>query len=237
LCLATLQTSSANSSYSNQEIGQPIPDVVYKGLNLGGLIALCLGIYGGTQQASNANDANFTHVNKDSKIAVILFTIIFIVAVLMFLVLITRLSDVPHGEKRLLLAVGLSLPFLTVRYLYALVCDFAQNKNFNSFFGNTTIYLIMAVLMEFIVIVICETMGFTLHRLPKGEPVSTSDMEMYDSHMPANSGDSYRREENVPLKNAPAVMASPAMLPRPRRNVRGPISWLYYQAKDNLQPR
>jgi len=95
----------------------------------------------------------------------------------------------------------------------------------------------MAVLMEFIVIVICETMGFTLRGFPKGELVSTSDMEMYESHMPVNSGDSYRREENVPLKNRPAVMASPAMLPRPRRRVKGPISWLYYQAKDNFQSR
>jgi hypothetical protein len=155
----------------------------------------------------------------------------------MFLILITRISAVPHGEKRLLLAVGLSLPFLTVRYIYALVCDFAQNKKFNSFFGNTTIYLIMAVFMEFIVIAICEIMGFTLNRIPKGEPVSTSDMEMDGSHMPVNSGDSYCREENVPLKNGPAAMVSPAMLRRPRRKVRGPISWLYYQVKDNFQSR
>jgi hypothetical protein len=208
--------------------------MIYKGLGLGSLIALCLGVYGGTQQASNTNAANFTHVNKDSKIAVVLFTIIFIITILMFFVLVSQLSNVPHGEKRLLLAVGLSLPFLAVRYLYALLADFAQNKNFNSFFGNTTIYLIMAVLMEFIVIAICEPIGFTLHKLHKGELVSTSDTEMYSSHMPVNSEDSYRREENVPLRIGRETGVGPTMLAKPGRRVKGPISWLYYKAKGNF---
>ncbi|KUJ17132.1 uncharacterized protein LY89DRAFT_669548 [Mollisia scopiformis] len=218
----------------NQAVGQPIPDIIYKGVGIGGLIALCLGVYGGTQQASNANATNFTQVNRDSKIAVVLFTIIFIITIIIFFVLVTRLSDVPPGEKRLLLAVALSLPFLAVRYLYALLADFAQNKDFNSFFGNTTIYLIMAVVMKFIVILTCEPIGFTLHKLPKGELVNTSDIEMDNSHVPVYSEDSYNREEDVPLRYGRGNMASPAMLPRPQRKVKGPISWLYYQAKDNF---
>lgn len=223
-----IQTFDTNSSYSNQAVGEPISSKIYKGLNLAGLVALCLGVYGGTKQA-NSDSTDFTHVNNDSKIAVVLFTAIFIIAFFMFLILVSRLSLVPHGEKRLLLAVGLSWPFLTVRYIYAIVADFAQNKNFNSFYGNATVYLIMAVSMEFIVVAICEIIGFTLHVLPKGEPLNTSDTEMHGSHMPVSSGDSYAYGENVPLSND---LASPKMLPR--RQAKGPISWLYIQAKDRF---
>ncbi|RFU26909.1 hypothetical protein B7463_g9421, partial [Scytalidium lignicola] len=212
----------------NQAVGEPISSKIYKGINLVGLIAFCLGIYGGTKQASSTA-ADYTHVNNDSKAAVVLFTAIFIVAFFMFLSLVTRLSVVPHGEKRLLLAVGLSWPFLTVRYIYALVADFAHNKHFNSYFGNPTIYLLMAVLTECIVIVICEVMGFTLRSIPKGEPLRTSDTEMHDSHMPVNSG-AYSHEENVPLSNGPTI---PTLMPK--RLPKGPISWLYFQAKEHFQ--
>lgn len=70
------------------------------------------------------------------------------------MVLAMHFPRIPHGEKRLLIAVGLSFPLLVVRYIHALVADFAHNKNFNSFFGNATIYLLMAVATECIVIII-----------------------------------------------------------------------------------
>lgn len=140
----------------------PILRSVFQIISLVSLVALCLGIYGGIKLSYTANTTDFTHLNSYSKTAVILFTVIFVVVFLMFLLLTTKISKVPEGEKRLLLAVAVSYPFLTIRYIYALLVDFAQDRRFNSFFGNATYYLCMAVLVEFVVLVICEFTGFTL---------------------------------------------------------------------------
>jgi hypothetical protein len=235
--LQSSQPFNVDSSHSNQAVGSPLSNSIYKVINLVGLIALCLGIYGGNKQAGT-DSTDYTHVNNDSKIAVVLFTGIFIVSFVMFLVLATRLSIVPHGEKRLMVAVGLSWPFLTVRYIYALVADFGQNKNFNSYFGNPTIYLIMAVLTECVVIVICESIGLTLHKAHKGEPVSTSDVDMNETDTNGEEPGLGYREERVPLSNGDGngVANLPRMLPK-KRHPKGPISWLIYQAKDAFQSR
>ncbi|KAF4628256.1 hypothetical protein G7Y89_g9902 [Cudoniella acicularis] len=192
----------------NHQVGDPIPRKVNIAVNLLGLVALFLGIHGGSQQANSANAADYMDVNNESKIACLMFTGIFIIALLIFLVLIGQLSIVPAGEKRLLLAVGLAAPFLAVRYIYALLADFAQNKNFNSYFGNPTIYLLMAVLAEIGVVVIIESIGFTLRVLRKHEKLSSSDMEM-PGRMSIGARDSFAYEEDVPLHKGLAGPAGP----------------------------
>lgn len=52
---------------SNQEVGEPISSIIYKVINLGGLIALCLGIYGGVKQAhSNGSNPRTTPMSTTS---------------------------------------------------------------------------------------------------------------------------------------------------------------------------
>ncbi|KAE8440598.1 hypothetical protein EG329_007044 [Mollisiaceae sp. DMI_Dod_QoI] len=139
-----------------------------------------------------------------SKITILLFTAIFVIAFLMFLFLSTKLSHIPSGEKKLLLAVALSYPY-PPSFIYGLLVDFANDRRFNSFFGNATFYLCMAVLTEFIV-------------------VGPENSEMGHGHQPVNSVDSHTSEDRLSNTRQQAD--------RPRRKIKGLISWLYFQAKD-----
>lgn len=149
----------------------------------------------------------------------------------MFLFLSSRHSLVPHGERRLLVACALSYPFLVVRYVYALLVDFAGDRRFNSYFGDESWYLCMAVLVEFVVVVICETVGFTLRQLPKD---NTEEVEMGGSgrgngHVQVNSQDS-----------ADVVGAGgrrKGQTGKPKRKFKGPVSWVFFQVKDGIEAR
>lgn len=210
---------------SNQSAGIVLPRLIFQLISTVSLAALILGIYGGIQLADQTGATNYTHLNSYSKAAVIIFTVIFVVVCLMFLVLATKVSHVPDGEKRLLVAVTLSLPFLVIRYTYALLADFAQDTRFNSFFGNATYYLCMAVLTEFVVIFICEIAGFTLRVIPKEER-NLEAVEMIRGHVPVDSNDSSRSD---------ALLEDGGQRTRkPRRKFKGPLSWLFFQAKDAI---
>ncbi|CZR60777.1 uncharacterized protein PAC_10673 [Phialocephala subalpina] len=209
----------------NQSAEMPISRSIFQILSTISLAGLCLGVYGGTQLADTTNAANFTYYISYSKIAIGIFTGIFVVAFLMFLFLTTKLSYIPPGEKRLLLAVGLSYPILVIRFTYSLFVDFAGDKKFNSFFRDATFYLCMAVLTEFVVVVICEMTGFALRKLPKGELNDREAMEMNRGHVPVNSTDSNSTGTylNGGRRNR---------VEKPKRKFKGPISWLYFQAHD-----
>ncbi|KAI0202766.1 hypothetical protein F4808DRAFT_58208 [Astrocystis sublimbata] len=78
-----------------------------------------------------------------------------------------KVSYAEPGEKRLVLAVALSLPFLLVRVLYSAIGTFRPNSDFSLARGSIFIYLGTAVIEEIIIMLIVEIMGLTLQVLPK----------------------------------------------------------------------
>jgi hypothetical protein len=71
-------------------------------------------------------------------------------------------SEVEDGEKRLLLAVALTLPFLFVRILYSAIGIYGHNPAFSQLSGNINILLGMAVIEEIFIVFIIEAVGITL---------------------------------------------------------------------------
>lgn len=65
----------------------------------------------------------------------------------------SNFSELPKGEKRVLLAIVASLPLLAVRLLYTILADFEDNSTFSILDGNATVQLCMAVIEEFIIII------------------------------------------------------------------------------------
>lgn len=80
-----------------------------------------------------------------------------------------QMSHVDPGEKRLLLAVGISLPFIFVRLIYSILGAFSNRRIFSPFTGSVTIWLCMAVLMEIVVVYTFIIIGATLKSGPRGE--------------------------------------------------------------------
>ncbi|KAI0395358.1 hypothetical protein F5Y17DRAFT_204816 [Xylariaceae sp. FL0594] len=84
-----------------------------------------------------------------------------------------HVSSVEDGEKRVVLAVALSAPFLLVRILYSAigVYGYGANNNkslsaFSPFAGDVNVLLGMAVIEEIIVVFVIEAVGLTLKVRP-----------------------------------------------------------------------
>lgn len=132
-------------------------------LSIASLVAVSLGIHGGTKVAQSSNPFK---PNSEVKAAVCIFTAIYVIAVGIFLMLLNQRSTIPGPEMRLLYCFAACAPFVVVRLAYALIADFSGDKKFNAFSGNTTIYLCMSALMEIIAVAFCVVTGLTLRKLP-----------------------------------------------------------------------
>lgn len=80
-----------------------------------------------------------------------------------------NISHAEPGEKRLVLAVALSLPFLLVRLIYSAGDVFGHNPTFRLTTGSITIFLGLAVIEEIAIAVIVAIIGLTLQIRPKSD--------------------------------------------------------------------
>ncbi|UNI23868.1 hypothetical protein JDV02_009661 [Purpureocillium takamizusanense] len=125
------------------------------------LTGLILVIVGGTQ-------STFSTVGEAPKVdyaALTVAGIAIFVAVTGILLLEEALAAaswacVPRGERRIVATVGATLPFVVVRLVYACL----------EVFGDVTptrgMYVGMFVVMEMVVVLMCEVLGFTLGKRP-----------------------------------------------------------------------
>jgi hypothetical protein len=153
-------------------------------------IGLILGIVGGVNASNDFGKSN-APVQTLSKAALALFIVAYGFIVLTTILSSFSVSCAEAGEKRLLLAVALSIPFLLVRLIYSAIALFGNNSDFNSSTGNITIFLCMALLMELAAVTIYEAMGITLHRavtLP--EPTIASERIEQMEYAPRQDGPS-----------------------------------------------
>ena len=85
------------------------------------------------------------------------------------LVIFTAISafefeKIPKGERRVLLAVILSIPLLTVRMLLAIFAVYTKLKDFQYFHGNAVVEGLMGTLEEFLVVIMFIVVGLTIPR-------------------------------------------------------------------------
>jgi len=137
------------------------------------MIGLVLSIIGGIDASSNLSSTGVYTPQTYSKIAVGLFIASYVLLAATTIILSFSVPHAEHGEKRLLLAVAISLPFILVRLIYGSISIFANTSDFNSVSGNVTIYLCMALIMEACTVVVCEAIGITLRKLVQTIPSGT----------------------------------------------------------------
>jgi uncharacterized membrane protein (DUF485 family) len=131
------------------------------------IAAVVLCVVGGVKLASNANQQNSGKTLVKVGIIIFLLTFLDLVALAILTFRDTRKHQTP--EKRLVIAVLLSLPFLAIRFLYSLITDFGHSKTFSLTTGSPVAQFFMATLMEWIVTVIYIAAGLlTLRRLVAG---------------------------------------------------------------------
>jgi hypothetical protein len=139
------------------------------------MVGLILGIVGGIDASSSLAKTGVYVVQSISKVGLGLFIGSFVIIVIVTILISFSVSHAEHGEKRLLAAVGLSLPFLLVRLVYSSISTFTSNTSFNSVSGNVTIFLCMALIEELIIVVIYEACGLTLQKAGRYEVPPEAD--------------------------------------------------------------
>ncbi|KAM5446161.1 hypothetical protein MaudCBS49596_006847 [Microsporum audouinii] len=177
-CVGLMQR--ANNSIINR--GQKgVPPIVFRVVALLVLLGLILSIVGITGQ----NDSSMPYMpNGKSKAAICITLGVWVIAVGLLFIIHGNKKYIPSGEKRLLLAVAISLPFILVRLIYSFISAFSHSSRFSIVSGNVTIYLVMAVLEEMIVVITCLAVGFTLQTdgvaAYQSEPASAEEeMKVY----------------------------------------------------------
>ncbi|PWY83869.1 hypothetical protein BO94DRAFT_468609 [Aspergillus sclerotioniger CBS 115572] len=139
--------------------GKSLHRACFHALHILTIIALIITILGLT---SHMSLSIFEHPSSKIKIGTILFVVAWFVLCTLLGILYWKRSAIEKGERRTLLAVGLSLPFLAVRLLYSVLMWFLPSSTFNFMDGNPTVELVMSVLEELAVVIMCTGVGVVL---------------------------------------------------------------------------
>ncbi|CAK7562530.1 MAG: hypothetical protein SEPTF4163_000378 [Sporothrix epigloea] len=143
------------------------------------IVGLILSIVGGVNTGNQVADELVNgspvsyNVASESKAGTALMVIGYALLVLSAMALLVRIGNLPLGEKRLLIAVFVALPFVFVRLLYSVLSIFdTSNPNFHQFGGSTDAgyYVLgMCTVMEIITVIVFEAVGLTLPYVPHNE--------------------------------------------------------------------
>lgn len=145
------------------------------------MVGLILSIVGGIQASKDLSKTHVYTPQSLSQAAIGLFIASYVLIVASTIIISTSVSHAELGEKRLLLAVALSLPFLLVRLVYSSISLFTTNPDFNSVSGNVTIFLCMALIMELCAVTIYEVIGLTLRKIPS--PIITETVAADEAYV------------------------------------------------------
>lgn len=133
---------------------------------------------------ANMSAEGLAHPDVKAKIGMILYLVAGGQLCLMVALLAMHQGSIQSGEKRCVLAVAISTPFLLVRLVYATLIWFLHDSTFSMIGGNVTVQLVMSVLEEFAIVIVCLGVGLTLRvrrreNRTQSEPASTGYNSQY----------------------------------------------------------
>ncbi|KAK3692429.1 hypothetical protein B0T22DRAFT_435705 [Podospora appendiculata] len=144
------------------------------------VVGLILGIAGGSSMSKAFSDPTKPfQLPTESKAGLALIIVGYGIIILVTLVTASHMGSVEPGEKRILLAIAVALPFVLVRIIFSGQATFGSNPDFRSFGGSAKYpdyYLGMAIIMEMVVVAIFEGVGLTLQKA-RARPAGQKDTE------------------------------------------------------------
>ncbi|KAI2840035.1 hypothetical protein CBS12448_10649 [Aspergillus niger] len=127
-------------------------------LHIPALIALILSIIGGLDQYSS-DTSEHSGGKTETRVGIILFLAIYIVLCILWSTTVKDLPRMAPSQKRIVGVVLIALPLIACRLLYSLVADFSHDRRFSLVDGNVTIWLCMAIIEEFLVVLMYTVLG------------------------------------------------------------------------------
>ena len=155
-------------------LSRAIPPRIFILLNIPFVVGLVLAILGGTATfgKNNRDGTSSTSGHGRLQASVVLFALGFAILCAITAFLSFRRRQTAESERRILLAIYLSIPFLTVRLIYSLVATFDYKSSFNPVTGSAVLRGFMAILEEFIVEVLYIGAGATAVVIKKSDAES-----------------------------------------------------------------
>jgi len=133
-------------------------------------VGLIVGIVGGVNAADTYQKTGVYSPTSLTKAGTALLVASFILLVIATILTSFSVSHAEHGEKRILMAIAISLPFLAIRLAYSCMATFSHDHNFSMIsttHKGVTYLLCIALIEEFIVAVTLMSIGLTLNKVPK----------------------------------------------------------------------
>lgn len=144
---------------------------------------LGLAIGGGVEASENISPSGSVTVSSLTKAAIALFIVSWGFIVIFTVLTWPSISYAEPGEKRLLVTVAATSPFLLVRVVYTAMSVFGGRPRFNPVMGNPWYLLGMALIMELIIVYMFLAVGMTLKKVEKEERGRESSAEMSNKGM------------------------------------------------------
>jgi hypothetical protein len=138
------------------------------------LIAMIVLIVGGTQSTYAMDSDGQIHVeyNTLSHVGMGLMIAVLALVILETVLVFRNQGYVAQGEHRILFVVVTALPFVAVRLIYSCILIFSGKPS------TPWVYLGASVIMEVVVVLICEAVGFTLEKAPPKPQAESGSHEM-----------------------------------------------------------
>jgi hypothetical protein len=189
LMLASLGLLSRAADSINRSHHSFINSHILKLIQLVITVGIILSIIGGINASDDLSSSGGYYPGTLSKVGTALLIVSYAGIVLATIIMSFSVSHAEPGEKRLVLAVAVSLPFLLIRLVYSIMVTFSTLRTFNQIYGSVTALLCMALIEEFIVVVIYEGTGLTLREIPKSQHalVGNTSSSDHPAEYPAQS--------------------------------------------------
>lgn len=132
------------------------------------LVAMILSIVGGADADYELGGSGQPKVKYPtlSRVGMALMIVVLVLVIIQFFMLFKKQGLVSQGEHRIFIAIGISIPFVAVRLIYSSIRIYGGTGR------SVWLYLGMSVIMELVVVSICEAVGFSLEKaapMPKNQ--------------------------------------------------------------------
>jgi len=121
-------------------------------------LAVVLCVIGGIRQTDH-DPKKISSGKTFSKVGVVIFLLSFVEIAVLALFTLPHARKVPIAQRRILHAVLLALPLLAIILLYSMLANFNVSNALSVVHGNPCVQLGMAIIEEFIVVIVYTAAG------------------------------------------------------------------------------
>ncbi|KAL9597590.1 MAG: hypothetical protein Q9219_005029 [cf. Caloplaca sp. 3 TL-2023] len=152
------------------------------------LVALILTAYGGSQLYGEASPSDYKNGENIARAGIIVLLVTFGLLTCITAFSFSHLRQIRSGESVMLYAVTISVPFILVRLIYsALVYFDTHSKTFNLVGGNIWARAFMAVLEEWVTVMLYIAAGLIVPKIARADKTTEMSLLRNDQETGNNS--------------------------------------------------